>query len=90
VAAVAAFVASHGHTFGVTVAHFNCKGLCPVDVIHCNGLDISLLMGECPPSEFSLDTTTFTSPTIGDDAFVYGHSLDPTTAPLLEICLVDI
>jgi hypothetical protein len=74
--ATAIAVASHGHTFGVTVAHFNCTGLCPVDVIHCNGLDISLLLGECPPSEFSLDATTFTSPMIGDDAFVYGHSLD--------------
>jgi hypothetical protein len=73
--ATAVAVLLNGRTFGVTVGHFNCSGVCPKGFVPCKGLDISLAIGECPDTLFSLDVSTFTDPTIGDDAFVYGYSV---------------
>jgi hypothetical protein len=52
-------VSYENKTFGVTVAHMNCSGMTPRNLIHCTGLDISII-NECPPKANSFDANSFT------------------------------
>jgi hypothetical protein len=64
----------NGYYFSVSVAHFKCNKACPKDLLHCPGLDVSLIP-RCPIRQHSLDVTSFSDGIIGDDAFVYGFGV---------------
>jgi hypothetical protein len=64
-----------GFYFSISVAHFSCDKICPIDVLHCDGLDVSLIP-RCPIGQNSLDVSSFSDGIIGDDAFVYGFGTE--------------
>ena len=59
--------------FSVTAAHIECASSCPDSVVHCDGLDIALIL-KCPASQNALDGSQFVESRIGDDVYVRGYS----------------